>query len=197
MLIGLYIKNIYDDYPEVQVVFTGSSLLQILDARADLSRRPVMLLAIIAESSPFMLNASKLSGAVELNRTTLLSYLKSLTDAKLIDSLFKDLKRVSSLQKPDKIFLENTNLMYLYQGKNADEGNVRETFLVNQLSYNQTVEFSEVSDFFVNDKYTIECCGKSKTGEQVKTLKNAFVASDGIETGSGSKIPLWLFGFLY
>ena len=45
--------------------------------------------------------------------------------------------------------------MYLYQGKKADEGNVRETFLINQLLYNQTVEFSEVSDFLVNDKYTI------------------------------------------
>ena len=293
----IYIKNIYDDYPELQLVFTGSSLLQILDARADLSRRPVMynmqglsfreflnlktgnafkelsleeilqnhmkhafdicskvkpfeyfneylktgyypfflegldtyymkleetinmildvelpllrkidisyvpkikkLLAIIAESSPFMLNTSKMAGAMELNRTTLLSYLKSLTDAKLIDSLYKDLKGVSSLQKPDKIFLENTNLMYLYQGEKAEEGNVRETFLVNQLSYNQTVEFSEVSDFLVNDKYTIECGGKNKTGEQIKSLKNAFVASDGIETGNGSKIPLWLFGFLY
>ena len=293
----IYIKNIYDDYPELQVVFTGSSLLKILDARADLSRRAVMynmqglsfreflniktgndfqelsleeilqnhtkyafdicskvkpfeyfdeylrtgyypfflegldtyymkleeivnmildvelpllrkieityvpkikkLLAIIAESSPFMLNTSKLSGAMELNRTTLLSYLKSLTDSKLIDSLFKDLKGVSSLQKPDKIFLENTNLMYLYQGEKVDEGNVRETFLVNQLSYNQTVELSEISDFFVNDKYTIECGGKSKTGEQIKTLENAFIAADGIETGSGSKIPLWLFGFLY
>lgn len=293
----IYIKNIYDDYPELQVVFTGSSLLQILDARADLSRRPVMykmqglsfreflniktgndfqelpleeilmnhtkyasvicdkvkpfeyfneylktgyypffmegldtyymkleetvnmildielpllrkidiayvpkikkLLAIIAESSPFMLNTSKVSAAMELNRTTLLSYLKSLTDAKLIESLFKDLKGVSSLQKPDKIFLENTNLMYLYQGENVDEGNIRETFLLNQLSYNQTVEFSEVSDFFVNDKYTIECGGKSKTGEQIKSLENAFIAADGIETGMGSKIPLWLFGFLY
>ena len=155
------------------------------------------LLAIIAESSPFMLNTSKLSCAMELNRTTLLSYLKSLTDAKLVYSLFKDLKGVNSLQKPDKIFLENTNLMYLYQGEKVDEGNIRETFLVNQLSYNQTVVFSEVSDFFVNNKYTIECGGKSKTGKQIKTLENAFIAADGIEIGSGSKIPLWLFGFLY
>lgn len=293
----IYIKNIYDDYPELQVVFTGSSLLQILDSRADLSRRPVMynmqglsfreylniktgndfqeltleeilqnhskhafdicgkikpfeffdeylrigyypffmegidtyymkleetinmildvelpllrkidiayvpkikkLLSIIAESSPFMLNTSKVSGAMEINRTTLLSYLKSLTDAKLIASLYKDSRGVSSLQKPDKVFLENTNLMYLFQGENVDEGNIRETFLVNQLSYNQIVEFSEVSDFFVNNKYTIECGGKSKTGEQIKNLENAFIAADGIEIGIGSKIPLWLFGFLY
>lgn len=294
---AICIKNIYDDYPELQVVFTGSSLLQILDARADLSRRSVMynmqglsfreflniktglalqelsleeilsnhskhafdicskikpfeffdeylkigyypffmedldtyymkleetinmildielpllrkvdiafvprikkLLAIIAESSPFIINTSKISSAMELNRTSLLSYLKSLTDSKLIYSLFKDLKTVSSLQKPAKIFLENTNLMYLYQGEKVDKGNIRETFLVNQLSYSHTVEFSESSDFFVNDRYTIECGGKSKTGEQIKTLENAFIASDGIEIGSGSKIPLWLFGFLY
>lgn len=107
-------------------------------------------MAVIAESSPFMLNISKVAGAMELNRLTLLSYLKSLTDAKLIQSLYKDLKSVSAMQKPDKIFLENTNLMYLYQGKNVDEGNLRETFLLNQLSYNQSVEFSAVSDFFVN-----------------------------------------------
>ena len=294
---AICIKNIYDDYPELQVVFTGSSLLQILDARADLSRRSVMynmqglsfreflniktglalqelsleeilsnhskhafdicskikpfeffdeylktgyypffmedldtyymkleetinmildielpllrkvdiafvprikkLLAITAESSPFIINTSKISSALELNRTTLLSYLKSLTDSKLIYSLFKDLKTVSSLQKPNKIFLENTNLMYLYQGEKVDKGNVRETFLVNQLSYSHTVEFSESSDFFVNDRYTIECGGKSKTGKQFKKLENAFIASDGIEIGNGSKIPLWLFGFLY
>lgn len=53
-----------------------------------------------------------------------------------------------------------------------EEGNVRETFLVNQLSYKQAVEFSEVSDFFVNDKYTIECAEKNKTGEQIKALEN-------------------------
>ena len=294
---AICIKNIYDDYPELQVVFTGSSLLQILDARADLSRRSVMynmqglsfreflniktglalqelsleeilsnhskhafdicskikpfeffdeylktgyypffmedldtyymkleetinmildielpllrkvgiafvprikkLLAIIAESSPLIINTSKISSAMELNRTSLLSYLKSLTDSKLIYSLFKDLKTVSSLQKPAIIFLENTNLMFLYQGEKVDKGNIRETFLVNQLSYSHTVEFSESSDFFVNDRYTIECGGKSKTGEQIKTLEKAFIASDGIEIGRGSKIPLWLFGFLY
>ena len=36
------IKNSYDDYPELKIVFTGSSLLEILNARADLSRRAVV-----------------------------------------------------------------------------------------------------------------------------------------------------------
>ncbi len=33
------IKNIYDDFPKLKVVFTGSSMLQIFKADADLSRR--------------------------------------------------------------------------------------------------------------------------------------------------------------
>jgi predicted AAA+ superfamily ATPase len=36
------LKNAYDDYPELKIVFTGSSALEILNARADLSRRAVI-----------------------------------------------------------------------------------------------------------------------------------------------------------
>ena len=36
------LKNIYDDLPELHVVFTGSSLLEILNAKSDLSRRAIV-----------------------------------------------------------------------------------------------------------------------------------------------------------
>lgn len=36
------LKNIYDDMPELQIIFTGSSLLEILNSRADLSRRAIV-----------------------------------------------------------------------------------------------------------------------------------------------------------
>ncbi len=35
------IKNIYDDFPELKVVFTGSSILEIFKSDADLSRRSI------------------------------------------------------------------------------------------------------------------------------------------------------------
>ena len=35
------IKNIYDSYPDIKIVFTGSSLLEIHKGEADLSRRAV------------------------------------------------------------------------------------------------------------------------------------------------------------
>ena len=36
------LKNIYDDLPELHVVFTGSSLLEILNAKSDLRRRAIV-----------------------------------------------------------------------------------------------------------------------------------------------------------
>lgn len=36
------IKNIYDDFPDLKIVFTGSSVLEIIKADADLSRRAII-----------------------------------------------------------------------------------------------------------------------------------------------------------
>ncbi|HKM94727.1 MAG TPA: AAA family ATPase [Prolixibacteraceae bacterium] len=39
---SIELKNIYDDFPDLKVIFTGSSLLEINRGKADLSRRAVM-----------------------------------------------------------------------------------------------------------------------------------------------------------
>jgi uncharacterized protein len=52
-------------------------------------------------------------------------------------------------------------------------------------------------DFTIDDTYTFEIGGPSKTGEQIKGVPNAYIAADGIKGGSGNKIAIWLFGFLY
>ncbi|GHV37569.1 ATPase AAA [Spirochaetia bacterium] len=301
------IKNLYDDYPELSIVFTGSSLLEILDARADLSRRAIVytmqglsfreylnlsagtafslfsledilqnhekisaeicstikpfkyfetylqtgyypyftegvdlypmrleetvamilemelpllrrvemayipklkqLLSVISESAPFIPNISKLGERIGINRQTLLTYIQYLAEARLTRNLYKEAQGISILQKPDKLFLENTNLMHLFKGPSWDRGNVRETFLANQLAYEHSIVFPEAGDFLVDGKYLIEVGGKRKTRRQLKAadaqaeLTNsdsaAWVAADDIEYGYDRKIPLWLFGFLY
>jgi len=55
----------------------------------------------------------------------------------------------------------------------------------------------KLRDFFIDETYTFEVGGKNKSFKQIKDLPNSFVVSDDIEIGSGNKIPLWLFGFLY
>jgi predicted AAA+ superfamily ATPase len=291
------LKNIYDDFPNLKIIFTGSSLLEILNARADLSRRAVVynmqglsfreylsietqinfqyytlddiinhhyeiaaginakikvfkyfetylksgyypfykenpklynlrlgevinmildielpilrqidvayipklkqLLSIIAKSVPFKPNVSKLSDKIILNRQTLLSYLNYLDEAGITKNLYKPNTGISQLQKPNKIFLENTNLMYLLANLDANIGNLRETFFANQLNYKHQLHYVDKADFLVNNIYTFEIGGKDKKQSQIKHIENAYIAADDIVYGFNNKIPLWLFGFLY
>ena len=291
------LKNIYDDYSELQIVFTGSSLLEILNSRADLSRRVVIyhmqglsfrefimletgiffapltlesilkdhlhlaglinakikvfphfekylkqgyypfyreeldlyeerveevinmmleielpllrgmdiglvpkikqLLVIISESVPFVPNIVNLSQKIEIHRTTLMSYLFYLQELGLTYHLLKEARGSVRLQKPAKIYLENTNLMYVLSSFSANRGNVRETFFANQVGYNHKISFHEKTDFLVDYTYAFEIGGKDKSKKQITGIENAYIVSDEIEYGYQNKIPIWLFGFLY
>ena len=291
------IKNIYDDYPELFVVFTGSSLLEILNARADLSRRvlvynmqglsfreylsiktkvelPVLsleeiiknneklsfqivskvkpfayfedylkigyypfflegeedynsrltevinmildielpllrkidtsyiskikkLLMVVAKSAPFIANTTELASMIGVARQTLLSYFDYLEESMLIKQLFKESRGLGTLQKPDKLFLENTNLMYALAEEKIEIGNIRETFILNQLKKKHDVFFSIESDFYVDNKYTFEIGGKNKKRKQIQGVENSYIIADNIEYGTDRRIPIWLFGFLY
>ena len=291
------LKNIYDDYPELKIVFTASSLLEILNARADLSRRAIVytmqglsyreylnlklglqlpvyslkdilerhtdigreinsqirplqnfsaylqqgyfpffqevpelyfqrveeiinlileielpllrkvdvayvsklkqLLQIISESVPFVPNVTKLSERIGVNRNTFVSYLYFLEEAHITRNLYKDAKGITQLQKPNKIFLENTNLQYALSPNQANIGNVRETFFLNQLSVKHVLEYIDGTDFLVDHLYQFEVGGKSKSKRQIRNQDNSYLVVDDVEYGMGNTIPLWLFGFLY
>lgn len=104
---------------------------------------------------------------------------------------------MSIFAKPDKIYLDNPNLLFALSTATANEGNVRETFFANQLKVKHSVSSSKDTDFFIDRKYQFEIGGRSKSYEQIKDLDHSYVALDGVESGFGNKIPLWLFGFLY
>ena len=104
-------------------------------------------------------------------------------------------KRIICSSLP-KVYLENTNLMYAL-APTSDIGNIRETFFANQLKANHTITFSGQGDFRIDDTYTFEVGGKTKSFEQIKDIPNSYLAIDNVEYGTGKRIPLWLFGFLY
>ena len=106
------------------------------------------------------------------------------------------IRSMVAMSKPEKIFLDNSNLLYMLTA-NPNIGNLRETCFVNQLSSKHAITTSERGDFKVDDKYIFEIGGKSKTYEQIKNIENSFIVSDDLEIGYGNKIPLWLFGLLY
>ncbi len=156
------------------------------------------LLYVIATSVPFQPNITKLSEKIDTtSRSSTLQYLDYLEKASLISNLKTSAKGSNYLVKPDKIYLENTNLIYAIGQSIKEEGNLRETFFFNQLSNSNKVNTSKESDFLVNDTFTFEVGGKNKTDKQIKGVSDSFVVSDNIEVGFNKKIPLWLFGFLY
>jgi hypothetical protein len=156
-----------------------------------------LLLSIIAEIVPFKPNIVKLSNQVGISRETLMKHLRLLSRADLLLLLTSGAKGMNRLNKPDKIYLNNTNLMFALTGAGVNQGTVRETFLFNQLREGNLVTHSMKADFFIADKYSIEVGGKNKTGKQITGIENAFIAADNIEYASQNRIPLWLFGFLY
>jgi predicted AAA+ superfamily ATPase len=294
---AIEIKNIYDTYDELKVVFTGSSILQMHKGEADLSRRAVVwqlpglsfrefveleynlkypaytlsellihhveiagticektrpialfnqylkygyypyfteskeyyksklqstigailetdvpsiynvdyytvnklkkLLYILAQNVPYQPNIATLAESLGSIRGTVLLYLDYLERACLISQLRSQSQGNSILTKPDKIYLNNTNIAYAISEVSPNLGNLRETFFLNQLKAYNEVHYTKTGDFLVNREYTFEIGGRSKSDQQIKNAVNGYVASDDIEFGYKNTIPLWLFGFLY
>ena len=294
---AIEIKNIYDSYPTLHIVFTGSSMLEIFNASVDFSRRVVVyelkglsfreflkyednlelpvielsnilkdhrtiaaeisskikilpeltkyleygyypyykeniatypvqveqsinktlnedlpaienieyitilkikkLLGTIAEMVPFTPNITTLSAAIEISRHALVKYFYLLDKAGVIQCITEPKQTLQTLAKPQKVYLENTNIIHSLAFQNINTGNVRETFFANQLRAIHKVNTAENGDFTIDGSIVFEVGGKNKSNSQIKNIENAYIAADNIETGFANKIPLWLFGFLY
>ena len=155
------------------------------------------LLVVISKLVPFKPNIEKLAKQIGISRDTLLRYLFYLDKAHLLNRLFKNTSGISILNKPEKIYLNNTNLAYSLSDNTPDIGNIRETFFLNQLLVSHTLTYPAKGDFVVDGKYHFEIGGKNKTSKQVAGIEDAFIAADGIEYRFGNKIPLWVFGLMY
>ena len=184
----------------MQVINTvvDSDLAYIDGYHVEASLKVKKLLGVVAESAPFKPNISALARKTEMSRDLIYNYLDHLQRAHLLQMLHRKGKGVSTLQKPDKIYLENTNLAFALQ-RTPDSGNIRETFFLNQLQKGgHQVSAAESADFYVGElDLTIEVGGRNKKTKQIKDLPKSYLAKDDIEVVSGKTIPLWLFGFLY
>ncbi|MFW5657201.1 MAG: ATP-binding protein [Bacteroidota bacterium] len=284
------IKNIYDSFPTLKVVFTGSSVLDILKGSADLSRRAIIyklqglsfreylklfhnydievftleqilnnevklvdiqhplplfndylkrgyypfgieneidlrlgqiivqtlesdipqyanlnvgtsrklkrLLSIIAESVPFKPNFSKISGMIGVSRNSLDDYFSYMEKAGLIEQLRNETGGIRGLGKVDKVYLNNTNIVFNLVGEKPNVGNLRETFFFNQMRVKNEVISAKNADFMIED-YTFEVGGKNKQQSQIEKDGKSFVVKDDIEYGYRNVIPLWTFGLNY
>jgi DNA-binding transcriptional ArsR family regulator len=114
------------------------------------------LLYVIATNVPFTPNISKLSERIGVNRNVLVQALQLLEKAELIHTLYKESTSISILNKPNKIWLRNTNLNYAISPENVNKGNVRETFFIQHLSLIHHLALPEKGDFLVDNKFFLK-----------------------------------------
>ena len=154
------------------------------------------LLEVVCESKPFEVNYTKISAAAEISRVKLYDYINYLSDGEMLLLIDENVKGVKKIAKPAKIYLNNTNLLFAYC-ESAEEGTIRETFFANSISGIYKLNIASAGDFLVDNKYLFEIGGKNKKFKQIKDIENSYVVVDNELKGSGNKIPLYLFGFLY
>jgi len=155
-----------------------------------------LLLAVLAESSPYTLNISGLCNTLQASRNNILKLLDLMDKAALVRRLYSVDNGMNMLTKPEKVLFYNTNLMYCLTSK-AEEGTMRETFMASQLGVSHQLSMPSHGDLVVDGKWLFEVGGKNKGFSQIKGIDNSYVVSDKIDIGHGDKIPLWLFGLLY
>lgn len=161
-------------------------------------RKLQALVKLIAEEVPFELNANKIAGSMEIGRDTVVEYLKYLGDAKILNLLYSDRKKTGKLSKPDKVYLENPNLLYAIAPDKVEIGTARESFAINSLSESHLVEYGKVhGDFKIDSKYTFEIGGRSKDFSQIAGIPDSYIFADDWDMPDGAKLPLWMLGFLY
>ena len=155
------------------------------------------LLAVISKASPCAPNVASLASHIGVARQTLLSYLKHLEEGNLIVLLYKGARGTGSLVKPDRLYLENSNLMYDLMDHEAAHSDSLETFVLNQLKKDHYIKLTASGDFLVDDRHTFKMCSGNRKQKQAKDEGNSYIIADDIEIGSGRLIPVWLLGFLY
>ena len=167
-----------------------------MNANVSVGRKLKALLMVVARSVPFKPVMTKIAEVTGISRNDVADYLIYIEKAGMISQLRNDTGGIRGLGKVEKIYLDNTNLIYALAPDNADIGNVRETFFMNQTRVGHNVISSSVSDFEIDGK-TFEIGGRKKGHRQIESVSDGYIVKDDIETGYSNVIPLWSFGLLY
>lgn len=201
-----YLKNGY--YPFGRDIEFEMELLQVINqtmevdipqymnANVTVGRRLKTLLMVVARSVPFKPVMTKIAELTGISRNDISDYLIYIEKAGMIAQLRDKTGGIRGLGKVEKIYLDNTNLIYTLAPDNAEIGNVRETFFMNQTRVLHDVISSSVSDFEIDGK-TFEIGGRKKGQKQIERASDGYIVKDDIETGFANVIPLWHFGLMY
>ena len=190
-------QEYYSRIENVVSFIIDQEMTQFCGVEPAYTRKLKAMLLFLANNVPYDVSIAKLSSYLEINKTTVLSYLSSMQRAELLNLLYADNLSVTKMQKPDKVYIHNPNMLYALSTEEKI-GTIRECFVVNQLSAKHTVEYGKTQgDFKIDGKITFEVGGKDKSFEQIADIPDSYVLADSMMFPIGKKLPLWIVGFLY
>lgn len=202
-----YLKRGYYPFERIASDFS-TNLMQVINRTMEtdiplyaninisVARKLQNLLVVIAESVPFKPNYKKLAEVTGISRNDIADYIYYMERAGMLMSLHDTTQGIRSIGKSHKLYVDNTNLMYVLAPENIDKGNLRETFFLNQMRVKYPVIASQKADFEIGN-YVFEVGGKNKNQKQLDNNPNGYIVKDDIEFGYRNVIPLWAFGLTY
>lgn len=167
-----------------------------IKANVSVGRKLKSLIMVVSKSVPFKPVMQKLADVTGISRNDIPDYLIYMERAGMISQLRNATGGLRGLGKVEKLYLDNTNLIYALAPEHADTGNVRETFFMNQTRVCNDVRSSDISDFEIDNK-VFEIGGRKKGQKQIENASDGYIVKDDIESGYANVIPLWAFGLNY
>ena len=148
----------------------------------------VKLLSLLTETIPTSIDFTDLKKKLELEDDgRLREYLHFLENSGVVLSVREKDNDTGIPGSPGRLFLNNPNLVYAMEDCTLrSKENINETFFTAAVTSFYPLQSIAPGDFLLDHKYAFRV---GKNGSE-------FTAVDEIESGTGKKIPLWLFGFL-
>lgn len=190
-------RNFSENLLKTMNMMTEVDILLIKQIELKYLTKIKKLFYLLALNSQKALNISDLAAAVETSRATVMNYIKYLADARLINIIYPVGQEFP--KKPSRVMLHNPNLLYAIYPIQTNEQEAMETFFVNSLWKDHTVNKDIKDKQFIVDnnlQFRIQDSSDDKLTKQRKA-KDIILARYNTEVGRDNKIPLWLLGFLY
>ncbi len=140
-------------------------------------------------------NISQLANDIKTSRATVMNYIKYLSDARLINIIYPIGQEFP--KKPSKVMMHNTNLMYAIYPIKVIKQEMMETFFVNCMWKDHTVNQGNKEQFYLIDKERKFKVCDAQSPVKVRYTPDTIYARYNTEVGKDNQIPLWLLGFLY
>ncbi|KKQ38445.1 MAG: hypothetical protein US54_C0010G0026, partial [Candidatus Roizmanbacteria bacterium GW2011_GWA2_37_7] len=186
-LIGIIDKTVFEDI---------STFYALKTENLDTLKK---IIYFFATSLPGSVSINKLANSLGKDHTTITEYVQILRDTGLLRFLLIDKYGHALVRNAEKIYIDNTNLLYAINnqiGKETHVGSIRELFVISGLeNAGYTVFYSKTGDILCEGN-VFEIGGANKTAIQIRDKDKTYIVKDDILYASLHTIPLYLFGFL-